>query len=729
MKVSATYNLPLPGCRLLIAETRGGVGMHLPGRDDGEQDQGSPSVALKERGIYRPEKMSLTQYSLNSSLDFSSCSIPADSSNGTRTCPTNPRLNSNEVYSTNGWKSNSPKESKVTAESGEEDGSSEDHENSTQRFTDTSELQMKMEFFRKLGYTSAQIQAVFQKVDSSADTNTILGELVKAEGPVEKDNMVEEGPLPALVSRGGSSIKAPTGSPAREEVQEQEANLRTIVIDGSNVAMSHGNKEVFSCLGIQLSVNWFLERGHTDITVFVPSWRKEQSRPDVPITDQHYLRELERKKILVFTPSRRVGGKRIVCYDDRFIVKLAFETNGIIVSNDTYRDLQNEKAEWKKFIEERLLMYSFVNDKFMPPDDPLGRHGPSLDNFLRIKPVIPEHKRQHCPYGKKCTYGIKCKFYHPERINQPQRSVADELRATARSSPTTSLNSRSPSREEKKAGVHKRSPYSDNSPAIFSHSENGLSQGHRLERPYPKQNKIPAESNGIALNKDASINMNTEWFPHMAFDNSIPNSTCSSLHKSYDEGFVSFEKKISDMWPRSHSHNDVYPVSNEQYYLPTHSLDHHQYSYHSHESMPSLEFYNYPPQDLSTSSSSCMPMSRMAIQTHFSSQGSQRSHGCWPDSHLPPINSRSQSLPDPHGWSAKRCEQQPMDHYWKNNQWTSHDPLAEERETARMKLCAIFQPQLVDTVMKQYPQLLDPQELAANILAYKSRNPISNVIQ
>lgn len=36
----------------------------------------------------------------------------------------------------------------------------------------------------------------------------------------------------------------------------------------------------------------------------------------------------------------------------------------------------------------------------MPPDDPLGRHGPSLDNFLRKKPLVQEQKRQHCPYGK-----------------------------------------------------------------------------------------------------------------------------------------------------------------------------------------------------------------------------------------------------------------------------------------------------------------------------------------
>uniref|UniRef100_A0A8C9YGT5 C3H1-type domain-containing protein n=1 Tax=Sander lucioperca TaxID=283035 RepID=A0A8C9YGT5_SANLU len=280
----------------------------------------------------------------------------------------------------------------------------------------------KVEFALKLGYSEELVLLVLRKLGPDALINDMLGELVKLGTKTEMEQQ-----------RGLTVSQSPSFS-----LSSDKENLRPVVVDGSNVAMSHGNKEVFSCQGIQLAVDWFLEQGHRDITVFVPAWRKEQSRPDALITDQEILRRLEKEKILVFTPSRRVQGRRVVCYDDRFIVKLAYESDGIIVSNDNYRDLANEKPEWKKFIDERLLMYSFVNDKFMPPDDPLGRHGPSLENFLRKRPIVPEHRKQPCPYGKKCTYGHKCKFYHPERGSQPQRAVADELRASAKMSSVAS---------------------------------------------------------------------------------------------------------------------------------------------------------------------------------------------------------------------------------------------------------------------------------------------------
>ncbi|OPJ72890.1 putative ribonuclease ZC3H12D [Patagioenas fasciata monilis] len=288
--------------------------------------------------------------------------------------------------------------------------------------------QSKLDFFCKLGYGKQDICKVLENLGQEALEDDVLKELIRmGSKPQALENQTQPSPL-KLVARGSCST-----SPGLKWLGEDEGDssdhLRPIVIDGSNVAMSHGNKEVFSCWGIQLAVDWFRERGHTYIKVFVPLWRKEPPRQDSPISDQHILEELEKQSILVYTPCRKVKGKRVVCYDDRYIVKVAYEKDGVIVSNDHYRDLQNENPEWKWFIEQRLLMYSFVSNRFMPPDDPLGRHGPTLNNFLSKKPVLPEPKWQPCPYGKKCTYGNKCKFYHPERPHQAQLSVADELRA------------------------------------------------------------------------------------------------------------------------------------------------------------------------------------------------------------------------------------------------------------------------------------------------------------
>nr|XP_023488833.1 probable ribonuclease ZC3H12D isoform X1 [Equus caballus]XP_023488834.1 probable ribonuclease ZC3H12D isoform X1 [Equus caballus]XP_023488835.1 probable ribonuclease ZC3H12D isoform X1 [Equus caballus]XP_023488836.1 probable ribonuclease ZC3H12D isoform X1 [Equus caballus] len=291
----------------------------------------------------------------------------------------------------------------------------------------------KMEFFLKLGYRREDVVKVLGKLGEDALVNDALQELIQTGS---RPGAQEASAAPLLVPRGScgppDSAQFGLGAEVEEECGGPASSLRPIVIDGSNVAMSHGNKEAFSCRGIQLAVDWFRDRGHTYIKVFVPSWRKDPPRSDTPIREQHVLEELERQAVLVYTPSRKVNGKRVVCYDDRYIVKVAYEQDGIIVSNDNYRDLQSENPEWKWFIEQRLLMFSFVNDRFMPPDDPLGRRGPTLSNFLSRKPKPPEPSWQHCPYGKKCTYGIKCKYYHPERPPHAQLAVADELRAQTR---------------------------------------------------------------------------------------------------------------------------------------------------------------------------------------------------------------------------------------------------------------------------------------------------------
>ena len=53
--------------------------------------------------------------------------------------------------------------------------------------------------------------------------------------------------------------------------------------------------------------------------------------------------------------------------------------------------------------------------RFMLPDDPLGKRGPTLDRFLRQNPN--DTRSGQCPYGRKCTYGSKCRYTHHERTD------------------------------------------------------------------------------------------------------------------------------------------------------------------------------------------------------------------------------------------------------------------------------------------------------------------------
>lgn len=133
----------------------------------------------------------------------------------------------------------------------------------------------KVEFALRLGYSEALLQRALMKLGRKAGQNQILEELIR----LQKSKPVSTAPM--------SSDKPSDPSDDRLDRFEESAaedDLLPVVIDGSNVAMSHGKNDRFSCRGILLCIQWFQQRGHRDITVFVPKWRKEASKPDAPIT-------------------------------------------------------------------------------------------------------------------------------------------------------------------------------------------------------------------------------------------------------------------------------------------------------------------------------------------------------------------------------------------------------------------------------------------------------------
>jgi len=175
--------------------------------------------------------------------------------------------------------------------------------------------------------------------------------------------------------QGGSREEAPAPAIYSDDSVRAEG-LRPIVVDGSNIAFAHG-KSNFSVKGILMVVNWFQERGHELVVAFLPQFRVREAFDT--------FNKMETEGTIIFTPSRNIGtGKRICSYDDRFILDFAVEKNAIVVSRDNYRDLYQENARYKETIEKRILMPTFIGDTLMFPQDPLGREGPRLDEFLRF---------------------------------------------------------------------------------------------------------------------------------------------------------------------------------------------------------------------------------------------------------------------------------------------------------------------------------------------------------
>lgn len=105
----------------------------------------------------------------------------------------------------------------------------------------TSELQLKVDFFRKLGYSPQEVQAALLKLGLDTDTNAVLGELVRSgarESPTASQESDDGSSGFTHRGGGGSSNKDVyrdiQRSPAGDEI---DSDLKPIVIDGSNVAM------------------------------------------------------------------------------------------------------------------------------------------------------------------------------------------------------------------------------------------------------------------------------------------------------------------------------------------------------------------------------------------------------------------------------------------------------------------------------------------------------------
>lgn len=131
--------------------------------------------------------------------------------------------------------------------------------------------------------------------------------------------------------------------------------------------------------GIDLAVQYFLERGHTEVYAFVPRHRQHQTLEIRPTRNRDLFQRVDLKSHIIYTPSRLVKGRRKCSYDDRFVVEYAAVSGGVIVSNDKYEDLLEESEAFKEAIETRRIGFNFKGGTFSTTMD---AHPGMLEDFL-----------------------------------------------------------------------------------------------------------------------------------------------------------------------------------------------------------------------------------------------------------------------------------------------------------------------------------------------------------
>ena len=196
----------------------------------------------------------------------------------------------------------------------------------------------------------------------------------KGEGR-RRDEEQDKSPEPCHVLDQATSIKEQMGGEtiymSLEAEPHRAIGLRPIVIDGPNVAFCHGKDKVFSAKGIKLVIEYFKMRGHQKIVAYVPElWRKSEETLDPQVLEQLYDQD-----VVVFTPS--------VSYVDMYILDYAAAFGGVVISRDRYRDLLQKKEVWREVIKKRVLVPTFPSQNVVQmPNDPMGKRGPTLDQFL-----------------------------------------------------------------------------------------------------------------------------------------------------------------------------------------------------------------------------------------------------------------------------------------------------------------------------------------------------------
>ena len=125
---------------------------------------------------------------------------------------------------------------------------------------------------------------------------------------------------------------------------------------------------------------------------FVNKWNYEDKKISIVwkyvneeyVNDKEILEEFKEKRIIVEASSRKLDGQRLQLDDDTLALDIALDTNGIIISFDTFRNHFDNSTTYRTVIKEQVIEPTFDHGEVRFHPKPFGDKGPSLKRLLRF---------------------------------------------------------------------------------------------------------------------------------------------------------------------------------------------------------------------------------------------------------------------------------------------------------------------------------------------------------
>ena len=237
----------------------------------------------------------------------------------------------------------------------------------------------------------------------------------------------------------------------------------------------------------------------------------------------------------------------------------------------------------------------------MVPQDPLGKHGPRLDAFLRFERGVSPNRESNsdqnsiprdktpCPYKEKCTFGPRCRYYHPEREIK-QREKESTQQEDNGSSPRPDSWSRDKEEEQLSMRMNQLNFQSSPQKSIHSQPLSYIESSHDRQGGFRNTHPLVVPPSSMIPPKDReSIHSSYSHLPHDQWIRDDHRSTTPRGLQQLDMGGYpkypdppsynpsSIQHSYSN--PHSHPHSNQRPHTHPHLISPHMHPDYHHAQY------------------------------------------------------------------------------------------------------------------------------------------------------